>query len=181
MSAPKLFIIKESESQIKQLIKTSSPMIAKRLHALLIFKQNETIGISKRDVAERIGVNHNSVQTWRTAYIQGGVQSLINHGNKGFKPSVITPEQEKSLHDQLHNPQNGFVGFKELLVWFNREFNTDINYKTFHGFVVRKFNAKVKVARKSHVKKDEEAVESLKKTSVKSVKTSLYKKKKTIQ
>jgi hypothetical protein len=53
------------------------------------------------------------------------------------------------LHEQLHNPENGFVGFVELLDWFNKEFKTDINYKTFYGFVVRKFKAKIKVAPKN--------------------------------
>jgi hypothetical protein len=42
--------------------------------------------------------------------------------------------------------------------------------------VVRKFNAKIKVARKTHVKKDDLAVEAFKKTSNKSVKKSSPKK-----
>jgi transposase len=166
MSAPKIFVIKESEIEIKKLLKKSSPMIAKRLQALYIFKQHETTGISKREVADAIGVNHNSIQTWRSNYIKEGINGLISHSNIGYKPSIINKEQEKALHEQLHNPVNGFVGFIELLEWFNKEFNTNINYKTFHGFVVRKFNAKIKVARKSHVNKDEQAVESFKKTSV---------------
>jgi hypothetical protein len=48
MSAPKTFKIKQSESELKKLIKNSSPMIAKRVQALLIFKRNEDSGISKR-------------------------------------------------------------------------------------------------------------------------------------
>ena len=47
MSAPKTFVIKESEIEIKKLLKKSSPMITKRLQALYIFKQHETTGISK--------------------------------------------------------------------------------------------------------------------------------------
>lgn len=62
------------------------------------------------------------------------------------------------------------VGFTELLDWFNRTFQSAIKYKTFHGFVVRKFNAKIKVARKTHLKKDVQAVEDLKKTSNRSAK-----------
>jgi hypothetical protein len=38
-------------------------MVTKRVYALLIFKQNELNGISKREVAQVIGVNHNSIQT----------------------------------------------------------------------------------------------------------------------
>ena len=177
MSAAKVFAIKESEKQIKSMMKTSIPLIAKRLQCLLVFKRNQITGISKRDVADEIGVNHNSIQTWRALYIRGGIQALTSHNKAGFKPSVITKEQEKVLKEQLHKPDNGMVGFKELLAWFNSRCGTDINYKTFHGFVVRKFNAKIKTARKSHIKKDTNKVEAFKKTSHKSVNKSSLKKK----
>lgn len=171
MSAPKTFNIIQSEREIKKLMKSSHPMIAKRLHALLIFKRNEETGISKRLVADEIGVNHNSVQKWRSLYIDGGIKLLMSHSKIGYKPSKITKEQEQALKEQLNNPLNGMVGFIELLDWFNKKFETEINYKTFHGFVVRKYKAKIKVARKSHIKKDEKAVETFKKTSNRSAKT----------
>jgi transposase len=160
MSAPKTFKIKESEGTLKKLMKRSEPLISKRLHALLVFKRNEDSGVSKRIVADEIGVNHNSVQTWRSLYIKGGVKLLMSHSNTGYKPSKITDDQEQALKKQLNNPLNGIVGFIELLDWFNETFKTSVNYKTFHGFVVRKFNTKIKVARKSHIKKDEQAVEA---------------------
>lgn len=156
-------------------------MISKRFRALLIFKQYEKIGISKRQVADEIGVNQNSIQRWRTAYISGGIKQLIKHSNIGYKPCLIRGEQEKALEKKLNDPSNGIVGFIELLDWFNKSFNTDIKYKTFHGLVVRKFKAKIKVARKVHVNKDEEAVEAFKKTSIKSVKKSSMKIKKKIK
>jgi transposase len=176
MSAPKTFIIKESLVEIKKLQKASIPLIAKRLHALLVFKQNENSGISKREVAQIIGVNHNSVQTWRNLYISGGIELLIHHSNIGYKPSIITPEQQCAIKEQMYKHENGFVGFVELLAWFDEKFNTQTNYKTFHGFVVRNFKAKIKSARKVHIKKDVKAVALFKKTSVKNAKKSLTKK-----
>lgn len=170
MSSPTTFRIKESESEIKKQMKSSPAMISKRLHALLIFKRNENSGISKRLVAEEIGVSHNSVQTWRKQYIDGGIEALKTHLNTGYKPSKISKEQEHAIQIKLNDESNGIVGFTELLTWFEKKFKTEINYKTFHGFVVRKFNAKIKVARKSHVKKDPAAVEVFKKTSRKHVK-----------
>lgn len=181
MSAPKTFKIKQSESELKKIMKNSPPMISKRIHALLVFKKHETTGISKRLVAEEIGVNHNSVQTWRKLYIDGGIKLLMSHSNIGYKPSKITKEQELALKEQLNNPLNGMAGFIELLDWFNKNFKTDLNYKTFHGFVVRKYKAKIKVARKSHIKKDVEAVEAFKKTSNKSAKILSLKKLKAIK
>ena len=172
MSDPRAFKIKESISEIKRLIKGSQPMIGKRLQALLVFKQHEETGISKRQVAEYIGVNHNSIQTWRSLYIDGGIDKLTSHSKTGFKPSLITTEQEEAIKEQMFKPENGFVGFIELLEWFNGKFETNVNYKTFHGFVVRKFEAKIKTARKVHVKKDQGAGDTFKKTSVRNVKES---------
>jgi hypothetical protein len=103
---------------------------------------------------------------------------LISHSKTGFRPSLITADQELILKEKLNNPLNGMVGFIELLDWFNNTFKTDINYKTFHGFVVRKYKAKIKTARKSHIKKDAQAVETFKKTSSRSVKTLSMKKRK---
>lgn len=173
MSSPKAFSILESDSEIKKLISQSSPMIAKRLQALLVFKKHEgTGGISKREVAQQIGVNHNSIQAWRNIYISEGIEKLMSHSKIGYKPSLINAEQEKAINEQMHKPDNGFVGFIELLAWFNEKYKTDINYKTFHGFVVRKFKAKIKTARKVHVKKDTEKSDEIKKTLVGTVKKS---------
>lgn len=167
MSFAKIFKIKESVKEIKQLQKSSTNMIAKRLHALLLFKEHEHTGISKRVVAEAIGVNHNSIQAWRSLYINGGIKALMSHGKIGFKPSVITEQEEKALSAHLHKADNGIVGFVELQAWFQHKFDKEINYKTLHGFVVRKYKAKIKVARKSHIKKDKDSVADFKKNSAK--------------
>ena len=170
MSLPSIFTITESHAEIKNLMKSQSAMIVKRLEALLVFKKHEKSGISKREVADLVRVNHNSIQTWRKAYIKGGMSLLLSHSKKSNRESVFTNEHEQAIQVQMNNPKNGFVGFTEFLQWFNTTYSTTVNYKTFHGFVVRKFKVKVKTARKSHVKKNVEAAEILKKTLIKSVK-----------
>lgn len=90
----------------------------------------------------------------------------MSHSNTGHKPSKINKGQEEELKAKLSDPSNGIVGFNELLDRYNKRFKAEVKYKTFHGFVIRKFGAKIKVARKSHVKKDPAAVEAFKKTSM---------------
>jgi transposase len=175
MSAPKIFTIKESTGELKKLCKNSIPLISKRIEALLIFKTHEATGISKRVVASLLGVDPNSIQSWRSLYIEGGIEKLMSHAKIGFKPSVITKEQEQALRGQMHKPDNGFAGFVEFLDWFDTKFGTTTNYKTFHGFVVRKFDAKIKTARKVHLKKDVVKAEEFKKNSLKRVKPSSIK------
>ena len=162
-------------------MKSQSAMIAKRLQALLVFKKHEKVGISKRELADIVGVNKNSNQTLRMANIDGGMLLLLSHSKKSNRKSVFTKEQEQAIQVQINDPKNGFVGFDEFLQWFNTAHDTTVNYKTSHGFIVRKFKVKVKTARKSHVKKNIEALESLKKTVVKPVKKSSSKNRKDIK
>ena len=50
MANTKILVIKETEKELKNLLKESIPFIAQRLRVLLILKQNEKAGISKREV-----------------------------------------------------------------------------------------------------------------------------------
>jgi hypothetical protein len=70
----------------------------------------------------------------------------------------------------LNNPKNGIRGYTELLEWVNSELSKDMKYITLLKYAERHFGSKIKVARKSHVKKDDLRVESFKKTLVKSAK-----------
>jgi len=63
MAAPKQLLVTESLAQLRKLQRDNIPMIATRIRVLIESKKNETTGISKRSVAELVGVNHNSVQT----------------------------------------------------------------------------------------------------------------------
>jgi transposase len=169
MASPKQINIKESLVDLKRFLKTASPLIAARIRMLIELKQNEKQGISKRDAAALVGVNHNSVQTWRTMYINGGLKLLQSHNKKGFKTSVFSKEEHNAIEKKLKDPKNGLRGYVELQAWIEQEFKKQVKYNTLLKYSIKNFGSKVKVARKSHIKKDEMAVDTFKKTSVKSV------------
>lgn len=170
MAAAKKMIIKETEKEIKKLLKESISFIGQRLRVLLILKQNEEEGISKREVAKLAGVDPNSVQKWRTLYINTGIEGLMKHQKRGFKPSVFNAIDHQKLETKLNDPQNGLQGYVELKAWLEKESGKVFNYNTLLYYCIRNFKSSVKVARKSHVKKDENQVKSFKKTLDESVK-----------
>lgn len=133
---------------------------------LIQIKKHEKDGISKRDLSALTGVNHNSIVKWRKMYESAGIAPLPAHGRIGFKKSVVSKEEHKQIEKKLSNPTNGIRGYVELLDWVKKELKKDMKYITLVKYVNRHFGAKIKVARKSHVKKDKEAVEAFKKTSV---------------
>lgn len=170
MALPKKIVIKETEKEIKKLLKQSIPFISQRLRVLHILKQNEETGISKRDAAKLAGVDPNSVQNWRRLYINSGIEGLIKHNKVGFKPSVFTDDDHKKLESKLNDPKNGLQGYVELKSWIEKKTGKVFNYNTLLYYCIKNFKSSVKVARKSHVKKDENKSEAFKKTSLKSVK-----------
>lgn len=172
MAKPMIILVKESKDEIKRVLKASIPFIQPRLRMLLLIKKNEATGISKIDLANTLMVSPTSIRTWRQLYLNGGIELLIKHNKTGFKPSLLTKDEETKIEAKLKDASNGLRGYKELVVWINDEFNKDLKYNTILKFCIRKFKSKSKVARKSHIKKDIEAVEAFKKTSAKIVKNS---------
>jgi transposase len=171
MAAPKLVLVNETISELKALLKSTKPIFVPRLRMLIEIKKHETAGISKRDLADLVGVNHNSIQSWRSIYSNGGIKALISHRKTGYKKSIFTKEEHLAIKEKLHNPENGIRGYKELLQWVEKELGKDCKYNTLLKYCTKNFGSSIKVARKSHVKKDEEAVNSFKKTSKITVKT----------
>lgn len=169
MAKPKSFNVKESLSELKKLHKSAALHIAPRIKMLLVAKQSDR-ALSKNELAELVGVNHNSIQQWRSSYGRGGMEELIKDGRVGFKPSVISKQTHEQIKVKLNNPQGAFTSYKELQEWVDRDLVEGINYNTLRHYVKRHFGAKLKVARKSHVKKDQQSVELFKKTSTRSVK-----------
>jgi transposase len=170
MALAKVLIITESEKEIKILLKKSTPFIAQRLRLLLILKQHEVTGISKREASIIAGVCSGSVQKWRSLYIRHGIDGLLKHNKIGFKPSVFTSEERLKIEEKLNNPENGLHGYVELKEWIRKELGKEVLYRTLVNYCVTNFHSSVKVARKSHINKDENKVEDFKKTLVKSAK-----------
>ena len=170
MAHAKILVIKETEKEIKILLKKSIPFIGQRLRVLLILKQNEEKGISRREVAKLAGVDPNSVQKWRELYVNFGIEGLIRHERAGFKPSVFNAIEHTMLETKLNSSQNGLQGYVELKDWIEKETGKNFNYNTLLYYCIRNFKSSVKVARKSHVKKDDDLGISFKKISDESVK-----------
>ena len=161
--------VKENLTELKKMLKTSAPHLTPKLKMLIIIKESE-LDLNKNELAKEVGVNHNRIQKWRKKYLAGGIKSLLQDGRIGFKPSIITKETHEQIRVKLHNPVGAFTSFKDLQHWVDTNFIKGVNYNSLRHYVKKHFGAKLKVARKSHVKKDKDAGELFKKTSVRSVK-----------
>ena len=169
MAKPKKIIVKESEKELKKLMKKVPSYKVPRIMMLLVLKRHPE-GISKIKLAEAVGAAPNSVQAWRKKYEIGGLQALLTYRPKGHRKSVISAEEYQVLREKLYDAENNLQGYKELHQWFEQVTGRKINYSTLVAYCKRHFGTKIKVARKSHIKKSPKAVEEFKKKLVPTVK-----------
>jgi hypothetical protein len=72
-----------------------------------------------------------------------------------------------AIENRLHSPKDAFTSYIDLINWITENYMPQgVNYQTINSYVKRKFGAKIKVARKSHINKNDDLVDSFKKTSV---------------
>ena len=78
---------------------------------------------------------------------------MLSDNRGGYKKAAITPKVNKALSDRLNNPKEGFRSFIEVQQWLVTEFGIEMEYHAVNKYVKRKFGARLKVSRKSHVLK----------------------------
>ncbi len=155
--------VKESLNELRLLLKKSAAHHSPKIRMLIEIKKSN-VALSKHELADKIGVNHNSIQTWRTKYKNGGINGLLKDGRIGFKPSVISPTAHKKIEAKLNKKNAAFSSYKQLHQWVDKNLVEGINYNSLRHYVKRHFGAKLKVPRKSHIRKDKKAVTAFKKT-----------------
>jgi transposase len=142
--------VKESLKRLR-LLQKQNPSKYKILQMLILLKQHGDM--SKYSLASQLGSSHSSVGKWRTEYLSAGLEFLLKENRKGTRKAAITPKVNKALADRLNNPKQGFRSFIEVQQWLVTEFGITMEYHAVNKYIKRKFGAKLKVSRKSHVLK----------------------------
>jgi transposase len=150
MLQPKQVIVRESVAELRQYQKRY-PSKFKALQMLITIKQQGSL--SKDRLGLLLGSSHSSVLNWRRIYLKGGIEALVIENRGGFKKGKIAGAAEKKLTQRLNNPKEGFRSFIEIQQWLSTEFNIEMQYHAVNKYVKRKFGARLKVSRKSHVLK----------------------------
>lgn len=144
------FPIKESLAELRKFQK-QLPRKYKALQMLIVIKQQGAL--SKDALAVMLGASDRSIQTWRSNYISGGMDQMLQDTRGGKKIAKITAIAHEQLAYRLNDPKQGFRSFIEIQQWLKDEFSIDMEYHAVNKYVKRKFGARLKVSRKSHVQK----------------------------
>ena len=143
--------IHESVEELKERLRQETRARQKqRLQALYLLKSGQAR--SRTQVAELLGVSRRTVGEWLDRYADEGLEGLLEirtHSNRKYS---LTPEQDARLREKLSEPE-GFKSYTAAHAWVNETFGLDLDYKVVHQIVRYRHGAKLKVARKSHTKK----------------------------
>ena len=155
--------ITESEKELQLLLnKTNTDRVRGRLKALLLLKKGKAC--YQNELARKVGFTEKTVREWLKLYQREGLSSLLEIRVGGNRRSLLSSEAILYLENLLKDPQTTITSYVELHQLICKEFNTAITYQGFYSFCTRVFKSKLKVSRKSHYKKDPQAVEAFKKT-----------------
>ena len=161
MSKLQIIEVKESIVTINGLLKKSSHAVVPRLQMLLAIANGMQ---STNELALKAKVNRDSIRNWKNIYQEQGINGLLEDNRGGNRKAAINSKQKEQLRQKLANPKGGFTSYKQAMDWINQTFALEMEYQAVNKYLKRHFGTKLKVGRKTHINKEENAEALFKKT-----------------
>ena len=159
MGRPSKLIIKESLEELKAMHKKAThPRIKLRLKSLIYTQEKKYK--TQTILALHLGVDYSSLKRWFKIYKEEGITSLLSLKPRRSRKSIITEEIHRKLCEKLHDATHPLKGYWEAQHWIKATFGLAMKYNTVRTYLIRHFKTKLKTPRKSHYKKEEQALES---------------------
>jgi transposase len=156
------FVIKESVSELKMLRKKERNEKKKlRLLSLILTKEEK---FERRvDLAKFLDVDVTTLNNWVSKYRKNGLKGILESKSGGKRRESVPKSIHQEIETKLNDSKNPLQGYTDAVLWIEKEFGFQLKYHTVRAFMVRNFGTKLKIPRKSHYKRDEEAFEAFKK------------------
>jgi transposase len=165
MSRALQIVVIESKEELRRRMKGLSTLQCQKLQMLLLIQKGSHTTL--QSLSEALGVTEVSIHSWRTKYRKAGLDFLLLENRGGNKKAQINQKAYTAIEHKLSSPTEGFSSYIEAQEWINKNFGLQMGYHAVNKFIKRKFGARLKVGRKSHVLKEEQAVAVFKKPTSK--------------
>ena len=146
--------ITESVEEIKSLMKHSAQGYQKQ-RLLMLYHLQSGQAKNRKQVADLLGVHRTTIGNWLSSYETGGLEKLLERQYPPGAVPALTEEQRDILRSELLKP-HGFSSYGEIQQYIADTFGVTMKYKAVYALVHNKWKAKLKVPRKSHIKKNAE-------------------------
>lgn len=163
MGRVKRIEIKESTAELLQLSrKVNHPLAQARLRAYYLYQSGQASSYDQ--IAHQVGYERHTIGKWFKLYREKGLAACLAI-NPGGKPtgSVIAGQILEQLQEKLRDEQNYFRSYKQIHQWLQEEHAIHLSYEHVHRLVRYSLGAKLKVVRKSNLKKNVAYEEKFKK------------------
>lgn len=157
-------IIKESESELKALLYSQTKLLpSQRVKALLLIKQGKVH--YTYELAKKLKRERKTIYNWLKFYKTEGIDAYLKIKSRGSRRDKIPAAIKEGISKKLSDISTTITSYVELLDWVEKNYGLVLKYQTLYSHCRTYHNSRLKVARKSHHKKDEQAVEAFKKTA----------------
>lgn len=155
-----IIAVKETEEELKALLRKTSLHQRPRIKMLLHIAKGESTSAA---LAAATGATPESISNWKKKYNSGGLDALLSDARGGDFRSGLSQEQKQKIQEKVSSPTDALTSYKQAQTWLKEELEVEKNYHAVNKYLKRNFGTKLKVGRKSHVKKDEAAIAVFKK------------------
>ena len=152
--------VKEDVAQLRKIVANSTPAVKPRIKMLLSIAEGV---LSTSDLVQKTKANRDSIRNWKNVYREQGIEGLLKEDRGGKRFGTLDEQQKAKLHKKLSEAKGGFTSYIEAKDWINITFGVKMTYPAVVMYLKRNFGTKLKVARKTHVNKDENATALFKK------------------
>ena len=143
--------ITESSTELKDRLRSESVGYKKqRLTALYLLQSGNAK--NRKQVADLMGVNRQTVGHWLDAYQAGGIEQMLSRRYPPGRVPLLSEAQLQALRTELDKP-SGFSSYGEIQQFIADTYQVEMSYKAVYSLIHDRWGAKLKVPRKSHQKK----------------------------
>lgn len=147
----KLPEITESATELKHRLRSESVGYKKqRLTALYLLRSGEAK--TRQQAAALVGVDRKTIAHWLDTYEADGIDQMLSRRYPPGRVPLLSEAQRAELRAELEKP-SGFSSYGEIQQFIADTYQVQMSYKAVYSLVHDKWQAKLKVPRKSHQKK----------------------------
>jgi transposase len=148
-------IVRESLGELYTMLhKERRAAVKRRIHMLVLIKEGKHG--TRKAVAKYLAVHRNTIGDWLNIYESDDLATLLEIKSPGAPSGQRSLPQEvlAALSERLKDT-SGFGSYIELQSWLKETHDVSIKYKTLHRIVRYQLQAKPKIPRRSHEKKND--------------------------
>ena len=163
MGRKRSFEIKENLTELESYkSRVKDYRSSQRIKALLLVKEGEKTLV---EISGLLEIHFTTLERWIKDYQTQGIEKYLGGMTRNKTSKIITPTIHLEIEERLKNSRNPFSGYVEVQQWLLKEHGVEIEYQWLWKYMTTKMNSKLKVPRKTNVKKDPQAEETFFKTA----------------